>query len=62
MVNFLVHSQILEAKSAVPQTRPIINNEIFNSFIKCYQGFDKVSSSWDIMDGAWIGIVVDHLS
>jgi hypothetical protein len=30
-------------------------------FVRCYQNFTKVSS-WDITDGSWFGVVIDHLS
>ena len=48
-------------KKAGSSKSKIIDNEIFNFFVKCYEGFEKVSS-WDKMDGSWIGVVVDHLS
>ena len=39
-----------------------MNNDIYATFEKCYKGFDKICGSLSVMDGAWIGIVVDHLS
>lgn len=58
---FLLHSYLVEQKINGTQKTKIIDNEIFNTFVKCYEGFDKVCS-WDAVDGLWIGVVVDHIS
>ena len=61
MIYFLLHSYYVDLKKSGANQSKIIDNDIFNVFVKCFEGFEKISS-WDIMDGAWIGVVVDHLS
>lgn len=60
MVNFLVHSQIIETKQMA--SRPVYHNDIYSYFVKSFQGFDKVCSCVDVDGGAWVGPVVDHYS
>lgn len=40
----------------------MIHNEIFNQFVKCYQGLRKMCNTFEAQDRAWMGHVVDHFS
>jgi len=52
----MVHSNIIDSR--LNWSKPIIKNDIYTNFVKSFQGFEKVVG-WVIMDGSWIGVVVD---
>ena len=55
---FLIHSELQTLKTS--QKNPGAENEIFNSFKKSFESFEKICK-WEHFDGEWISPIVDHM-
>ena len=57
--NFIKHSRHLDQQGSWDSTCNA--NEVFSAFLDSYKGFERVCS-FEVMDGKWISIIVDHMT
>ena len=57
---FLNHSKLLDQQGSWSNNNGSAN-EVFQAFIECFKGFEKVCGL-EYFDGKWISPVVDHMT